>query len=93
MRQFLLAAAMAIGLIALWAAILPLTAQPAPAQPAPAFSKALFLCRGPHGIDQSCAAALAQALVLDDAGTTPVRATRPTCKAEPQIFANLDRRN
>ena len=93
MRQFLLAAAMAMGLIALWAAILPLTAQPAPAAPNPAFSQALFLCRGQHGIDQSCAAALAKALVQDDADITPVRASRPSCHADPQVFASLDRRN
>jgi hypothetical protein len=93
MRQFLLAAAMAIGLIALWAAILPLTAQPAPAQPTPAFSKALFLCRGSHGIDQSCAAALAKALVLDGHATTPVRANNRTCHADPQVFASSYRRD
>ena len=32
MRQFLIASALAAGLIALWAAIVPLTAQPAPAK-------------------------------------------------------------
>ena len=76
MRQFIIAAALALGLVALWAAILPLTAQPAPSQAtvsSPAMSKALFLCRGPNGIDRTCAAALAKALVLD-APTTP----RPT---------------
>src|SRR5580704_13977314 len=68
MRQFVIAAAMALGLVALWALILPLTAQPAP-KPAtassPALSKALFLCRGPNGIDRTCTSALARALVSE----------------------------
>lgn len=55
MRQFIIAAAMAVGLIAVWAALLPLTAQPAPKPDAvsssAAFSKALFLCKGKNGID------------------------------------------
>src|SRR5579863_5752076 len=70
MRQILIASALAAGLIALWAAILPLTAQPAPHQTAVApevLSKALFLCRGPNGIDNKCAAALASALAFDNA--------------------------
>ncbi len=77
MRQIIMAVAMALGLIALWAAILPLTAKPAPAQTvlgSPAMSKAMFLCRGPNGIDHNCAAALAKALILDasDHGATHV---------------------
>ena len=55
MRQIIITAAIALGLVALWAAILPLTAEPAPATTAmssPAMSKALFLCRGPNGIDR-----------------------------------------
>ena len=75
MRQFIVAAAIAFGLIAIWAVILPLTAQPAPAQSnvtAAAMSRALFLCRGANGLDRACVAMLAKALVLDakDAKTT-----------------------
>jgi hypothetical protein len=94
MRRFLIAAVMAGGLIALWAAILPLTAQPAPKPDhSPALSKALFLCHGPHGIDQTCATALARALVLEppDTGTTTTRVSNQFCRANPQLFASVDR--
>src|SRR5271157_5711109 len=94
MRRFIVAAAMAIGLIALWAAILPLAAQPAP-NPAtsPALSKALFLCRGPHGIDSACAAALAKALVIDQAADHPTAAADRACRTDPQASASVDRRD
>ncbi len=96
MRKFILAAAMAIGLVALWAVILPLTAQPAPKQTAvtsSTVSKALFLCRGPNGIDRSCAAALAKALVLDASDTKPTAVNDRICRADPQVLAKLDRRD
>ncbi len=96
MRKFIVAAAMAIGLVALWAVILPLTAQPAPKQPAATpstVSKALFLCRGPNGIDRSCAAALAKALVLEASDTQPAKADDRVCRADPQVLAKLDIRD
>jgi len=96
MRQFIIAAAMAMGLIALWAAILPLTAQPAPAQTtvtSPAFSKALFLCRGANGIDRTCAAALAKALVLDAADRPVTQVSDRLCHVSPEMRASLDLRN
>jgi hypothetical protein len=93
MRQFLVAAALALGLIALWAAILPLTAQPAPPHASaapPGMSKALFLCRGQHGIDRACAAALAKALVLDE----PEPATKPAndgvCRMDHPSIASAE---
>ena len=92
MRQFLIASALAAGLVALWAAILPLTAQPAPRQTAVApevLSKALFLCRGPNGIDNKCAAALAGALVLDNADQQVTRVSDQLCPATPHILARL----
>ena len=95
MRQFIIAAAMAMGLIALWAAILPLTAQPAPAQTAvtsPAFSKALFLCRGANGSDRTCAAALARALVSDAADHPVTQVSDRLCRVGPEMRASLDRR-
>ena len=86
MRQIIIATAVAIGLIALWAAILPLTAQPA-TKPAgassPALSRALFLCRGPKGIDRACAAALARALVTDQPSRTEAPAEERACHADP----------
>ena len=94
MRRFIAAAALAIGLVALWAVILPLTAQPAPrAAGSPALSKALFLCRGPHGIDNACAAALAKAVVIDQSADHPATATKRSCRADPQASALADRRN
>jgi hypothetical protein len=92
MRQILIASALAAGLIALWAAILPLTAQPAPHQTAVApevLSKALFLCRGPNGIDNKCAAALASALALDNADQQVTRVSDQLCAATPHILARL----
>ena len=94
MRQFIIAASIALGLIAIWAAILPLTAQPAPTQAAsPAMSRALFLCRSATGIDRACVAMLAKALVLDskDAGVTRVSARY--CPVDRQILASLDSRD
>jgi hypothetical protein len=93
MRQFIIAAAIALGLVAVWAVILPLTAQPAPAQAtSPAMSKAMFLCRGASGIDRTCAAALAKALVLDAADPAPSRASDRICPVEQQMLTSLDRR-
>jgi hypothetical protein len=94
MRQFVIAAALAMGLIALWAAILPLAAQSAPPHAAatpPALSKALFLCRGPHGIDQACAAALAKAVVLDAPDEAATKTSDRTCRMDRQAFAGVDR--
>ena len=94
MRNFMVAAAMAIGLVALWAVILPLTAQPAPKQTAATPStvaKALFLCRGPNGIDHTCAAALTKALVLEASTTKPDNVNDRICRAEPRVLARLDR--
>jgi len=89
MRQFFIAAAMALGLIALWAAILPLTAQPAPKQAPPAMSKALFLCRGAAGIDRACAAALAKAMVLDTQEDAATPVSERSCRADRQVLASM----
>jgi hypothetical protein len=53
MRSIIIAATMAIGQTAVWAAVLPLTAQSAPTTsfvPRLSLSKALFLCRALHVI-------------------------------------------
>ena len=96
MRQIIVAAVMALGLIALWAAILPLTAEPAPKHAAidsPALAKALFLCRGPNGIDRTCAASLARALVLDGSDGAATRVSDRVCHVDRQMRASLDRRD
>ena len=51
---------------------------------APAFSRALFLCRGPNGIDRTCAAALAQAVVLNAAGDGTRRSAQPCLPRGPR---------
>jgi hypothetical protein len=56
-------------------------------------SKALFLCRGPNGIDRACAASLARALVLDASDPAPTRVSDRICPVDPQAFARLDRRD
>jgi hypothetical protein len=94
MRKFIVAAAMVLGLIALWAAILPLTAQPAQKQTAvtpTTISKALFLCHSPNGIDRACAAALAKALVLEASDNKPADTNDRMCHANPQVLADLAR--
>jgi hypothetical protein len=95
MRRVIIVAVMALGLVALWAAIVPLTAEPAPAHVAagsPAMAKALFLCRSPNGIDRTCAAALAQALVLDavPANGSATRVSEHMCHVDRQTLANLE---
>jgi hypothetical protein len=93
MRQFIVAAAIALGLIAVWAVILPLTAQPAPVQTnatTAAMSKALFLCRGANGIDRACAAMLAKALVLDATDTTATHVTGRFCPVDRQRLVSLE---
>jgi hypothetical protein len=92
MRQFVIAIAIATGLVALWAAIVPLTAQPAPkptSTSSPALSKALFLCRGPNGIDRTCTAALARALGVEQPGRTPAQAAERSCRAGPATLSAL----
>ena len=96
MREFTIAAAVAVGLVALWAAVLPLTTAPATKQAAatsPAMSAALFLCRGRNGPDQACVLALAKALMLDAKTGAPIQVSDRRCRADQQVLANLDRRD
>ena len=94
MRQYIVAAGMAVGLIALWAAMLPLAAEPAARQAGaapPAISRALFLCRGPNDVDQACVRALAKALVPGAGTAAPTEAGGRYCPADPRLLANLRR--
>jgi hypothetical protein len=96
MRQFIKASAVAIGLIAFWAAVLPLTPDRATKQAAaasPAMSEALFLCRGQNGPDHACVLALAKALMLDAKTGAPIQVSDRRCRAGQQVLANLDPRN
>jgi hypothetical protein len=55
---------LALGLVTLWASILPLATQQVSTTPSPAMSKALFHCHSQQGIDQAIAA-LARALLIE----------------------------
>ena len=96
MRQFIKAAAVAVGLIALWAAVLPLIPELATKQAAaasPAMSEALFLCHGQNGPDRACVRALGKALMLDAKTGAPTQISDRRCQADQQMRANLDRRD
>jgi hypothetical protein len=94
-RKFILVAAMAMGLVMLWAAILPLIAQPSTplAATSPSLSKALFLCRGPHGVDRACAHVLANALVLESSDRTVTHVNNRLCHVDRQMSASLKHRD
>jgi hypothetical protein len=90
MRPVITAIAIASGLVALWAAIVPLTAQPAPksiSAASPALSKALFLCRGPNGIDRGCTAALVRALMTEQSTQAAATADAPSCHLDPATLS------
>jgi hypothetical protein len=94
MRPVIIVVIVALVLIMFWSAILPLTAQPAPAQASvisPAMLKALFFCRGPNGIDRTCTAALARALVPNPPDDAVTRVSERLCRADGQMLAILDR--
>jgi hypothetical protein len=96
MRQYIIVAAVAGGLIALWAAVLPLTAEPVTRQAAaksPMMSEALFLCRRQNGLNHACVRALAKALILDAKPGAPTRVSDRHCQADQQVLANLVRRD
>jgi hypothetical protein len=96
MRQYIIAAAAALGLVALWAAVLPLSAEHTTKRAAatsPAMSKALFLCRGQNGLDRACMEALAKALVLDAKSDAAAQVSDQSCLADQQMLANSGRRD
>jgi hypothetical protein len=63
MRRFITATALALGLVTVVAAIMSPATKPVSIAPPPAMSRALFLCHTRQGIDETCAAALANALI------------------------------
>ena len=86
MQRFIVTAVLALGLVTLGAVILPLTTQPVSASSSPAMSKALFLCRTQQGIDQTCATALAKALVIGQPKRNGTAAADPTCHTVPRMI-------
>jgi hypothetical protein len=98
MRQFIIAATAAVGLIALWAAMLPLTAQPLSKQStattpssSSALTEALFLCHGRNALDQVCVAALSKALALDAGADASSRVNDKRCHVDQTVLARLGR--
>ncbi len=79
MQRFTVTAAMALGLVTLRVVILPLKTQPVSTNLSPTMSEALFLCRTQQGIDQTCAAALAEALMIGRPQRTATAAVDRTC--------------
>jgi hypothetical protein len=65
MRRSIITAALALALVALWVAIVPLATHQVSISPSPVMAKALCLCRTQQGIDQTCAVALTQALIIE----------------------------
>jgi hypothetical protein len=88
MRWIIAIAALLFGPMMLWSAIPPLAAQPVPATSHPAMSKALFLCRTQHGIDQACAAALAKALIIPAPEHITIASAR-VCHADPRTLQKI----
>jgi hypothetical protein len=86
MQRLIVTAVLALGLVTLRAMILQLTAQPVSTSASPAMSKALFLCRTQQGIDQTCAAALAKALVIGQPKRNATAAANPTCHTVPRTI-------
>lgn len=85
-RRVSIAAALALGLVALWAAILPLAAQPVSITQSPAMSTALFLCRTQRSIDHTCAAALANALIMEQLGRDATTTADRACHTDPRTL-------
>jgi hypothetical protein len=87
MQRFIITAALALALVALWAVILPMTAQQLSGGSSPTMSKALFLCRTQRGIDQTCVTALAKALIIEQPERDSMVATDLACHADARESA------
>jgi hypothetical protein len=92
MRRFITAAALALGLVTLLTAIMPLATKAASIAPPPAMSRALFLCYTRHGIDETCAAALASALISEQSkhdATAVTTGGERACHLDPQTVRRI----
>jgi hypothetical protein len=76
----------ALALVALWAAVMPLVTQQGSTRTPRAMSTALFLCNMQQGIDQHRAAALANALIIEQSKPDPTATAGQTCHAGPRTF-------
>jgi hypothetical protein len=86
MGRSIITATSALGLVALWPAVVPLGTQQMSTSPSPAIATALFFCRKQQSINQTCAVALTQALVIEQRQHDPTVAADRTCHADPRTF-------
>lgn len=82
-RQSIITAALALALVALWAGIERLATQQVSTSPSRTIAKALFLCRTQQG---TCAAALTQALIIEQREYDATAAADRACHAAPRTF-------
>jgi hypothetical protein len=86
MRLSIITAALAPGLVALWVANALLATQQASTSSSPAMMNAFFICHMQQGIDQICATALAQALVIEQRKYDPMATADRACRADPRTL-------
>jgi hypothetical protein len=84
MRRVIITAALT--LLALRAAIIALATPQVSTRTPPAMSTALFLCHAQQSIDQNCAAALANALVIEQSQRDATTTADRSCHTSPRTF-------
>jgi hypothetical protein len=80
MRRFITIAVLALGLVTIWVAILPLDREPVLITSSPAVAGALFICHTQHDIDHMCAAALVKALIIEQPNRDPLAIVDRACQ-------------
>jgi hypothetical protein len=80
MRRFIPIAVLALGLVTIWVAILPLDREPILITSSPAVAGALFICHTQHDIDHMCAAALVKALIIEQPNRDPLAIVDRACQ-------------
>jgi hypothetical protein len=80
MRRFIPIAVLALGLVTIWVAILPLDREPILITSSPAVAGALFICHTQHDIDHMCAAALVKALIIEQPNRDPLAIVGRACQ-------------
>jgi hypothetical protein len=82
MRRFFISVVVALGSVALWAAMPHPATQPVTTSPA--MSKALFLCHRQQNVGQACVAALVNALVIEESKQKITATADRACHVEPR---------
>ena len=88
MRGFFIAAALALVLLTPCVAALSLIAQSGHVSISPAMSKGLFLCRTHRCVDQTCAAELARAMIIEQPKRDAAAVADP-CHPDPRTFPEI----